>query len=107
MTRIESRFTLPVALIMSCACCGCVDQAVCESPACQDDAAITAEVRSLLKAHPALNPTSLDVQTRRHVVYLYGLADTEMERRSAEDVARGAKGAVQVVNLMGVNNGGW
>jgi osmotically-inducible protein OsmY len=107
MIRIRMRFTLPVALLASCVCCGCASQAVCGTPACQEDAAITAEVRSLLNAHPALGPNSLDVKTRNHVVYLYGLVDTEMELRLAAQVAQGAKGATQVVNLLGLNNGGW
>ncbi|MFI4891080.1 MAG: BON domain-containing protein [Steroidobacterales bacterium] len=107
MVRIKPRYAWAVALMLSCACGGCAGNRSCDELACRDDAAITVEVRSLLNAHPALNPNSLYVQTRDHVVYLYGLVDTEMERRSAESIALGAKGAVQVVNLMGVNNGGW
>jgi osmotically-inducible protein OsmY len=107
MTRIKSRYALDLALILSGALSGCANYPTCNAPKCQDDAAITAEVRKLLGEHPALNPTSLDVHTWNHVVYLYGLVDTEMERRDAESVALNAKGAVRVINLMGVNNGGW
>jgi osmotically-inducible protein OsmY len=107
MRLIRLQYMLPVGVILMCACCGCAGIPACDTPACKDDAAISAEVRSLLHAQPALNPTSLDVQTRDRVVYLYGLVDTELERRSAEAVALGAHGAVRVVNLMGVNNGGW
>jgi hypothetical protein len=92
-------------LIASAAMSGCVNFPTCNDSRCQDDAAISAEVRRLLGEHPALMPSSFDVHTWNRVVYLYGIVDTDMERRDAEDVARSARGVERVVDLMGVTNG--
>ena len=51
-----------------------------------------------------MDSSSVDVETRHHVAYLYGIADTEFEWQEARAVAEDAKDAVGVVNLMGVNN---
>jgi osmotically-inducible protein OsmY len=104
MSMIQLHCTLPIGLILTCACCGCASLQTCDTPACKDDAAISAEVRSLLQEHAALGPSSVDVETRNHVVYLYGIATTEFEWQEAQAVAGDAKDAVRVVNLMGVNN---
>jgi len=103
MTRINARFSLSGWLIVSGVCCGCVGNPVCDAPACSEDTATTQDVRELLLAQPGITAYSLDVLTRDHVVYLYGIVDTERERRTAESVARGAKGAGRVVDLIGVN----
>ncbi len=92
------------AMLLAGLCGGCAGSPPCDSAVCREDAATTAEVRSLLAAHPGITPPSLYVLTRAHVVYLYGIVDTEMERRTAGEVAREAKGGVQVVNLLGINN---
>jgi osmotically-inducible protein OsmY len=104
MRLIQSHYTLPAGLILTCACCGCANFQACDAPACKDDAAISAQVRSLLAEHAALDPSSVHVETRNQVVYLYGIADTELEWQEAQAVAGAAKDAVRVVNLMGVNN---
>jgi osmotically-inducible protein OsmY len=43
------------------------------------------------------------VQTRDHIVYLYGLVDTALERDMAESVALGTPGVVKVVNSIGIS----
>jgi osmotically-inducible protein OsmY len=104
MGRIQPHYTLPVALILTCVCCGCANYRICDAPACKDDAAISAEARSLLQVHAALDPSSVHVETRNHVVYLYGIVDTEYEWQEAQAVVGNDKDVVRVVNLMGVNN---
>ncbi len=104
MGHIQPQYTLPIALILTCACCGCANSPVCDVPACKEDAAISTEVRSLLRQYAALDPSSVHVETQNHVVYLYGIADTEFEWQEAQVVVGDAKGVVRVVNLMGVNN---
>ena len=84
---------------------GCAVYRKCGSAGCPGDTAVTAEVRALLSRYPALAPGLVDVHTWDHVVYLFGLVNTEMERRLAEAVATEASGAQRVVNLIGVSNG--
>jgi osmotically-inducible protein OsmY len=67
---------------------------------------ITAEVWALLNQHPALEPPNLlTVQTLDHVVYLYGVVDTDLEREMAETVALQAAGVAKVVNSIGLSGG--
>ncbi len=69
------------------------------------DAQITAEVESLFKEHTVLQPPNvISIQTLDHVVYLYGLVDTDRERSLAESVAHEAHGVVRVVNSIAVKN---
>jgi osmotically-inducible protein OsmY len=78
----------------------------CGLRGCADDAAVSAGVRELLQQHPALQPPNLiDVQTIDGVVYLYGLVDTDMQKRLAESVAAQARGAKRVVDSIGLRDG--
>jgi osmotically-inducible protein OsmY len=104
MKRINQRYALPMTLFLSGAFTGCATHPACDAPGCKDDAAISAEVRSLLKERAALDASSVDVQTWNHVVYLYGIVDTEYQWQEAQAVAMDATDAVRVVNLLGVNN---
>jgi osmotically-inducible protein OsmY len=64
-----------------------------------------AQVRSQLTAYAGLGPPDrIEVRTMDHVVYLYGLVDTEMERELAQSIAVGAAGGDRVVSLVGVSN---
>ena len=87
---------------------GCAAYTKCGFDGCPGDAQITAQVRSLLGQHPALEPPNLlDVHTLDRVVYLNGVVDTDLERQMAESVARQAKGVKRVVNSIGLSGGGW
>lgn len=55
---------------------GCATFEKCGFTGCPGDAEITAEVKALYAEHPELG-TSITVQTLDHVVYLYGLVNTE------------------------------
>jgi osmotically-inducible protein OsmY len=84
---------------------GCATYTKCGFGGCAGDAKITSDVRTLFNQHPAWEPPNLiDVQTRDHVVYLYGVVDTDLERQMAESVARSAPGVVRVVNSIGLFN---
>ncbi len=75
----------------------------CGFDGCPGDAEITANVRALFSQHPVLEPPNLlNVQTLDHVVYLYGLVDTDFEREIAESVALQAPGVASVVNSIGL-----
>ena len=77
----------------------------CGPGGCPGDAEITAGVRELLGQYPTLASNAVDVHTWDHVVYLYGLVNTDMERQLAEAVAGRATGATGVVYLLGVHGG--
>jgi osmotically-inducible protein OsmY len=83
---------------------GCAAYRKCGLGGCPGDAEITANVRAMFKEHPALEPPNLlTVQTFNHVVYLYGLVDTDLEREMAESVALQAAGVTKVVNSIGLS----
>lgn len=86
---------------------GCAAYRTCGFGGCPGDAKITADVRRQFDQHPVLAPpTLLDVQTLDHVVYLYGLVDTEMERQLAESLALETPGVARVVNSVSLANKG-
>jgi osmotically-inducible protein OsmY len=68
-----------------------------------DDAAITKNVRAQLNQYAALGaPNSIGVQTVDHVVYLNGLVDGGLEKRSAAAEVEKVPGVTQVVNNISV-----
>ena len=102
--------TLPFLILLGGASLdGCAVYRKCGFAGCPGDAKITAGVKALFKQHPALEPPNLlTVQTLDHVVYLYGIVDTDLERQIAESVALQAPGVAQVVNSIGLSgNGGF
>jgi len=95
---------LTVTVILTAALPGCAAYRKCGFGGCPGDAEITAEVQALFSQHPALEPPNIiNVQTRDHVVYLYGLVDTDLERQTAESVALQASGVTKVVNSIGIS----
>jgi osmotically-inducible protein OsmY len=84
---------------------GCATFDKCGWHGCPGDAGITARVEAQLELYPALEaPNSVRAQTLDHVVYLYGLVDTDLERQLAESVAMQAAGGARVVDSIAVNN---
>jgi hypothetical protein len=84
---------------------GCATYNKCGLHGCPGDASITAEVEAQLQQYPALEaPNSVRTRTLDHVVYLYGLVDTDLERQLAESVATEAAGGARVVDSIAVNN---
>jgi osmotically-inducible protein OsmY len=83
---------------------GCAAIQKCGSSECLQDADIRTAVEARLSQHPELEPPNLlRVQTHDHVVYLYGLVDTAIERETAESVASGTPGVTRVVNSIGIS----
>lgn len=105
MTRFKQPFTLALAAMLAGPLAGCAVYGNSAGAGDPGDTKTTADVRALFEQHAApKGPNVLAVQTRSHVVYLYGLVDTDMERRMAEAIAMEATGVTQVVNLIGVNS---
>ena len=104
MNRRTQLSHLTVAIILTGALSGCAAYTKCGFDGCPGDAEITANVRALFSHHPVLEPPNLlNVQTLDHVVYLYGLVDTDIEREIAESVALQAPSVASVVNSIGLS----
>jgi osmotically-inducible protein OsmY len=98
-------FALTAALLAG-ALPGCATYTKCGLSGCPGDAAITAEVNALFRQHPELEPPNLlSVQTLNHVVYLYGVVDTDFQQQMAASVAANAQGVTKVVNSIGLSGG--
>ena len=73
----------------------------CGLHGCPGDAAITAEVRTLLDQHPELGPPNqVYVQTLDRVVYLTGQVATGLQREIADSAAHDAPGVRQVIDTI-------
>jgi osmotically-inducible protein OsmY len=108
MSRIKLLCVGGLALTMLSVLPGCATFKECGFAGCAGDARTTAEVQALFNRHPALQPPNeISIQTLDHVVYLYGLVDTNMEQRLAEEVAMQAPGVVRVVNSIAVRGNVW
>jgi osmotically-inducible protein OsmY len=96
---------LAFVLILTAALPGCATFAKCGFAGCPGDANITENVHELFDQHAELEPPNLiDVQTLDHVVYLYGMVSTELQRETAESVALEAGDVTRVVNSIAVSN---
>jgi osmotically-inducible protein OsmY len=100
-----SRAAVTVVLISALA--GCATYRKCGFAGCPGDAKITHSVQTLMSKYPALQaPNLIRVQTTDHVVYLYGEVNTELERSTAESVARAVPGVTRVVDSISFDYGG-
>jgi osmotically-inducible protein OsmY len=96
---------LGAVLTVAGALAGCATFGKCDSAACRDDKAITTNVQTQLDQYAALGaPSSIDVQTVDHVVYLNGLVDVGLEKRDAAAKATEVPGVTQVVNNITVEH---
>jgi osmotically-inducible protein OsmY len=92
-------------LCLAAALSGCATYSKCGFHGCPGDAGLTAKVEAQLEQYPALEaPNSVRAQALDHVVYLYGLVDTDLERELAESVATSAAGGARIVDSIAVND---
>jgi osmotically-inducible protein OsmY len=103
MRRTRTIRLMTLGLVAAGVLSGCATFEKSGFKGCPGDAQITAEVKALFDKHPALG-TSIDVQTRDHVVYLYGLVDSPLESEVAESVALEAPGVTRVVSTIAYRN---
>ena len=101
------RCALVLALALALCLPGCTGYEAyrkCGWHGCPGDQSISAQVRSLLEQHPALGPPNhVYVQTADGVVFLSGLVATDLQRETAESVAREASGVREVVNSIALS----
>ena len=104
-SRSNGRWQYGIGLSMVSALMGCAAYQHCGAHGCAGDAEITANVQAHLNEHTALeSPNLITVQTLRHVVYLYGLVNTVLERDLAGDVAQETPDVIKVVNSIGISS---
>ena len=97
--------TAALLLCLAGALSGCATYNKCGFHGCPGDAGLTAKVEAQLQQYPALEaPNSVRAQALDHVVYLYGLVDTDLERQLAESVATEAAGGARIVDSIAVND---
>lgn len=104
MDNLKQRHPMIFALILMGSISGCAAYRACGLRGCAGDAQITSSVQASIDQYPELGPNLIDIQTIDHVVYLYGLVDTEVQRQLAESVALGTPGVLRVVNTIALNN---
>ena len=63
-----------------------------------DDTAIHTKVKTALVNDPVVSGTAINVDVERGVVTLNGAVNGEVEKRKAEDIARGVSGVRSVQN---------
>jgi hypothetical protein len=79
------------ALILAGALSACAAYQKCGFGGCPGDAQLEASVRAAFEQHAELEPPNLlKIQSVDHVIYLYGLVDTDFQRQMAELVAHQA-----------------
>jgi osmotically-inducible protein OsmY len=84
---------------------GCATYEKCGLEGCASDRQISAQVRSLLDAHPELGPPgSITVETLNGVVYLDGEVVGGLEKHGVESIVRQASGVKRVVNGISVEH---
>lgn len=74
----------------------------CGFEGCPGDKEITEQVEAALRATPGISFWDIQVQSLDHVVYLYGLVDTDPQRLTIEEVASRASGGKKVVNSISI-----
>ena len=103
MSKAGTLRLMTMWLVVAGVLSGCATFEKCGFKGCPGDAQISADVQALFDKHPELG-TSINVQTRDHVVYLYGLVDSPLESAVAESVALKAPGVTRVVSSIAYRN---
>jgi osmotically-inducible protein OsmY len=100
-------FALAAVVALSLGGCAAIDAWRKCGAGCPGDAQVSAQVRARLNQYPELlAPNHVYVSTLDRVVYLTGQVATDLQRETAESVARGTPGAPQVVNLISLEYDG-
>jgi osmotically-inducible protein OsmY len=107
MNKQNKFLALTLACLLAAGVSGCAGFGKCDPEHCEGDAKITADVRALIKDHRELGaPAAFRVQTINGTVYLSGLVDTDLERRSFESLVLQLPNVKEVVNSLDVRNTG-
>lgn len=96
---------LSLLLVPLAGCAYSQARAKCGAAGCEGDAQITQQLQALFRQHTEFG-TQLYVKTLDQVVYLTGQVNTDLQRDSAESLARGVSGVRKVINNVAVSYGG-
>ncbi len=98
--------TLALA-VLSAGLGSCAGFSKCGFSGCPGDADITAAVQRSFAQHVDLEaPNLINVKTSDRVVYLSGIVSTDLQRQTAESLARGAPGVRRVIDSIAVSYSG-
>jgi osmotically-inducible protein OsmY len=107
MTKPTRLYALTLTWLLAAGLSGCVGFGRCDPANCIGDKQITADVNALVKEHRELGaPAAFNVQTINGIVYLNGIVETDMERRSFESLVMQVPNVKDVVNSLEVRNSG-
>jgi osmotically-inducible protein OsmY len=103
---IDHRPIIRVAITATLLSClgACATASVGDNSANSTDTGITEQVRTAIYKHAEFAGDEISVQTRDGVVYLYGLVDTNVERDTAESIARAIPGVKRIVDSIKLRN---
>ena len=102
MSRHLVSLTLCLLLAQLSACTAYEAYRKCGFAGCPGDKEITAQIEAALRATPGISFWDIQVQSLDHVVYLYGLVDTNPERTHVEEVASRVSGGLKIVDSIAV-----
>ncbi len=91
-----------LAALMSIALAACSTAPSCPSGGCEGDALIKQRVDQMIYDNKAIEPFSITVQAKNGTVYLYGIVDTQLQKRVLEEEAAKIPGVKAVVNSISV-----
>jgi|SRR5271154_2012996 len=105
MIKTAAVHAWPICIMLIGALGGCATVEKCGLEGCAADQAISAQVRTLLNAHPEFGPPgTISVETLNGVVYLNGEVVGGLDKRSIEEIVRQASGVKKVVNGVSVQH---
>ena len=105
VSRSMKRITLLICCAVSTSCSMSETFRRCGFDGCPGDAAITAEVEARMAKE--VGSFDVHVQTLDHVVYLYGIVETDLERLILVSTAQKVPGVSRVVESLGVRGAGY
>jgi osmotically-inducible protein OsmY len=103
MNKVTAVYAAPIFVMLIAALGGCATIEKCGLEGCASDQKISAQVQTLLSAHPELGPPgTVSVETLNGVVYLDGDVVGGLEKRNVDSIVRRASGVKKVVNGISV-----
>jgi hypothetical protein len=106
-SRRAARFALAAVAVVSLGGCAAIETWNKCGAGCPGDAEVSAQVRARLAEYPELlAPNHVYVSTLDRVVYLTGEVATDLQRDTAETVARATPGVPRVVDMISLEYNG-
>ena len=102
MNRYSVSLMLGLLLAQLAACGAFEAYRKCGFAGCPGDKETAAQIEAALRATPGISYWDIQVQSLDHVVYLYGLVDTDPERVRVEEVAARISGGLKIVDSIAV-----